>query len=99
MGKGFYRVKLWVENIGFLPYPTAMGIRNQRIPPVVVALKDGNFKIIEGKKRNLIKEVKGHSTQMTQWIIYAKNPIRLNLELQTSNAWTDTKTVNLGGVK
>jgi hypothetical protein len=99
LGKGFYRVKLWVENIGFLPYPISMGTRNQRIPPVVVSLTDGNFKIIEGKKRNLIKEVKGHGTQMTQWIIYTKKPTRINLELQTSNAWTDTKTVNLGGVK
>jgi hypothetical protein len=99
LGKGFYRVKLWVENTGFLPYPISMGIRNQRIPPVVVSLKDGDFKIIEGKKRNLIREVKGHDTQMTQWIIYTKKPIRLNLELQTSNARTDTKTVNLGGVK
>lgn len=99
LGKGFYRVKVWVENSGFLPYPTSMGNRNQRIPPVVVSLTAGNFKIIEGKKRHLINEVKGHSTQMTQWIIYAKKPIRLNLELQTSNAWADTKTVTLGGVK
>jgi len=99
LGKGFYRVRLWVENTGFLPYPISMGTRNQRIPPVVVSLKDGNFKIIEGKKRSLIKEVKGQSTQMTQWIIYTKKPTRLNLVLQTSNARTDTKTVNLGGVK
>jgi hypothetical protein len=99
LGKGFYRVKVWVENTGYLPYPISMGIRNLRIPPVVVSLKDGNFKIIAGKKRSLIKEVKGYSTQMTQWLIYTKKPIRLNLELQTSNAWTDTKTVTLGGVK
>jgi hypothetical protein len=99
LGKGFYRVKVWVENTGFLPYPISMGKRNLRIPPVVVSLKDGNFKIIEGKKRSLIKEVKGHSMQMTRWIIYAKKPIKLNLDLQTSNAWTDKKTVTLGGVK
>jgi hypothetical protein len=99
LGNGFYRVKVWVENTGYLPYPISMGKRNQRIPPVVVFLKDGNFKIIEGKKRSLIKEVKGHGTQMTQWLIYAKKPIRLNLEVQTSIAWTDTKTVTLGGVK
>jgi hypothetical protein len=99
LGKGFYRVKVWVENTGSLPYPISMGKRNLRIPPVVVSLNNGNFKIIEGKKRSLIKEVKGHSTQMTWWIIHAKKPIKLNLELHTSNAWTDTKTVTLGGAK
>jgi hypothetical protein len=99
LGNGFYRLKVWVENTGFLPYPTAMGMRNLRITPVVVSLKDGNFKIIEGKKRSLIKEIKGQGSQMTQWIIYAEKPIRLNLELTTFNAWADTKTVTLGGVK
>ncbi len=99
LGNGFYQVKVWVENTGCLPYPTAMGIRNLRIPPVVVSLKEGNFKIIEGKKRSLIKEINGYSTRMTWWIIYAEKPIQLNLELITANAWTDTKTVTLGGVK
>ena len=99
LGNGFYRLKVWVGNTGRLPYPTEMGIRNLRIPPVVVSLKDGDFNIIEGKKRNLIKEIKGQGTQVTQWIIYAKKPTRLNLELITANAWTDTKTVTLGGDK
>jgi hypothetical protein len=99
MGKDFYRLKVWVENIGYLPYPTAMGNRNQRISPVVVSLEDGNFKIISGKKRSIIKEIKGHNTQMTEWILYAKKVVKINLKLQTSNAWTDTTTVTLGGAK
>jgi len=36
LGAGLYRVKAWIENTGYLPYPTAMGKRNNRILPVIV---------------------------------------------------------------
>jgi hypothetical protein len=99
LGAGIYRVKAWVENAGYLPYPTAMGRRNQRITPVVVSLRPGNYNIIEGKKRSLVKELNGFSTHMVQWLIHAELPVNLTLEVFTSNAWGDMKTVSLGGVK
>ena len=64
LGGGIYQVKAWVENTGYLPYPTAMGKRNNRILPVVVSLEGTGIKILEGKKRSLVKEIAGHKAQM-----------------------------------
>ena len=35
-GAGVYALTLWVENTGYLPFPTAMGRKNQHVPPAVV---------------------------------------------------------------
>lgn len=99
LGAGLYRVKAWIENTGYLPYPTAMGKRNNRILPVIVTIDGKNFRIVEGKKRSLIKGIEGNKTQIVSWIIYAENPVKLKLKAFTSIAWQDTKQIELGGMK
>ncbi|HUV12883.1 MAG TPA: hypothetical protein VMY18_04510, partial [Acidobacteriota bacterium] len=99
LGSNLYRIKVWVENAGYLPYPTAMGQRNNRIIPVVVTLEGSDHEILEGKKRNLIKSIGGHSTQMVSWIVRAEHPAQLTAKASTSNAWTDEKPVQLGGAQ
>ena len=41
--RGVYALTVWVENTGYLPFPTAMGRKNQHVPPAIVRLggKDG----------------------------------------------------------
>lgn len=95
LGSGVYRIKAWVENSGLLPYPTAMGQRNERITPVVVSLKGGNFKIIEGKKRSLIKSIGGHSSASVEWLVLASQPGTLKVTAFTDIAWSDSKSVTL----
>lgn len=99
LGDGVYRVKTWVENTGYLPYPTSMGKRNGRIPPVIVTVKGQNIKILEGKKRSVIKTLNGHSAEQVQWLIHTDQPTQLRINAQTVNAWSDAKTVSLGGAK
>lgn len=99
LGAGLYRVKAWVENTGYLPYPTAMGKRNNRILPVILTLEGNNFRIIEGKKRTKIKSINGHMTQMVTWLIHAEKPVKLNIKATTSIAWNDSVTIDLGGSK
>jgi len=99
LGSGFYQVKAWVENTGYLPYPTAMGKRNNRILPVIVTIEGNGCKIIEGKERSLIKAIGGHQTEMISWIIYSEKPVKLSIELATNIAWKDTKQIELGGAK
>lgn len=100
LGGGLYRVKAWVENTGYLPYPTSMGRRNNRIPPVVIALKGNNIKIIEGKKRRLINEIPGYGVKTVNWIVRSlKKGASLSLEVSTPNAWSDSGKVVLGGAK
>jgi hypothetical protein len=99
LGSDLYRIKVWVENSGYLPYPTAMGQRNNRIIPVVVTLEGSEHEILEGKKRNLIKSIGGHSTQLVSWIIRTNSPEELTAKATTSIAWTDEAPVQLGGAQ
>lgn len=101
LGAGLYRVKVWVENTGYLPYPTAMGKRNERIRPVVLSLKGTDFEIMEGKKRALIKEIPGGGVEPVQWVLHVKSekPLTLDLEVSTFNAWSDSGKIVLGGAR
>lgn len=99
LGNGLYQIKAWVENSSYLPYPTAMGQRNNRIVPVIVTITGKNFKILEGKKRSLIKSIGGHQTKMISWIVQARKPVKLDLKASTRIAWKDTKSINLGGAR
>lgn len=97
LGGGLYQVKAWIENVGYLPYPTAMGKRNTRILPVVVTIEGANYEIIEGKKRSLIQAINGHKTQMVSWLIQSVKPVKLKIKAATNIAWKDTKEIELGG--
>ena len=99
LGGGVYEVKVWIENTGGLPYPTAMGRRNQRILPVIVSLGGAGVDILEGKKRSLVPAVGAHSAQTVEWIVRAAKPVKLELKAETKTAWGDARTLDLGGVK
>jgi hypothetical protein len=96
LGGGLYRVKVWVRNTGLIPYPTAMGKRNNRITPVVVTLEGKNFKILEGKPRSLVKSIGGHSAQTVEWVLHAPQAVKLQVRAYTPSAWSDTAQLALG---
>ncbi|MGE5341820.1 MAG: M14 family metallopeptidase [Candidatus Omnitrophota bacterium] len=96
LGSGVYRIDVWVQNTGYLPYPTAMGKRNQRIDPVVVTLDGKQIKILNGLKRTLIKEIPGLGTAKASWVIYTDHPQSLQLTAQSPNAGSDTTTIKIG---
>ena len=97
MGSSVYQVKVWVENTGYLPYPTAMGKRNKRISPVIVTLEGDGFKIVDGKKRSLIQSIAGNQAASVTWIVHAEKSTKLTVKAQTEMAWSDTASISLGG--
>ena len=97
MGGSVYQVKVWVENAGYLPYPTAMGKRNKRILPVIVTLEGDGFKIVDGKKRSLIQSIPGNQAASVTWIVHAEKPTKLTVLVQTEMAWSDAASISLGG--
>jgi len=99
LGGGVYEVKAWLENKGGLPYPTAMGSRDQRILPVVVTLGGQGFDIVQGKKRSLVQSVPAQGSQTVTWIVRAAEPAKLEIKAETQTAWRDARTVDLGGAK
>ncbi len=99
LGAGVYEVKVWVENTGGLPYPTAMGRRNERVLPVIVTLGGQGFEIVQGKKRSLVPAVPAHGSQPVTWIVRAGKPVKVEIKAETKIAWGDSRVVDLGGAK
>jgi hypothetical protein len=98
LGNGLFRLKVWVENSGYLPFPTAMGSRNERIAPAVITLKGGNYTLLEGFKRTAVKEIGGGKTKMFSWIIRSQSGQVPAVHLFHPTGWSDS-VVNIGGVK
>jgi hypothetical protein len=99
LGSGVYEIKAWIENKGGLPYPTAMGQRNQRLLPVIVTLGGGDFEIVQGKKRSLVPAVPAQGAKPVTWIVRTAKPLKLEIKAATQTAWGDVRTVDLGGAK
>jgi len=99
LGGGIYSVEAWVENGGYLPYATAMGRRDNRIIPAIVTLEGKDFTIVEGKKRSLVPAIDGHGAQPVRWLVRAAKPVKIEIKAATKTAWSDAKTIDLGGVK
>jgi len=97
LGSGVYRIDVWVENTGYLPYPTAMGQRNSRIVPVIVTLEGQGVSIVQGKPRMLIKAIDGYKSGKVSWIIRSGGAKSITVKAFTRIAWDDSKTVSLGG--
>jgi hypothetical protein len=99
LGSGLYQVSAWAENNGYLPYPTAMGRRNGRIAPVVIQIQGQGIKIVQGKKRALMKSLDGFQAKKVNWLIYRAKPGKISLTLTTPMAGGDSRTIQLGGKK
>jgi hypothetical protein len=99
LGGGIYSVEVWIENAGYLPYPTAMGRRNLRVLPAIVSLEGKDFTIVEGKKRSLVPAIDGMSAQPVRWLVRAEKPVKVDVKVSTQTAWGESKAINLGGAK
>jgi len=99
LGAGLYEVKVWVENAGVLPYPTAMGQRNRRILPVIVTLNGEGFKIIEGKVRSTVASIPAMGSKEVAWMVQAEKPLKIEVKADTRCAWSDSRAIDLGGAE
>ena len=102
-GAGVYAVSLWVENAGGLPFPTAMGQKNQHVGPGVVVLDAKGATFLSGRARTAVNAVDAGRSVKLQWLIQAPDKTVIDATLQSPNAWGDTAKVSLvpaqGGVK
>jgi hypothetical protein len=98
-GGGVHELTVWVENTGSLPFPTAMGKRNQRVGPAVVTLDGNGFSLLSGRKRTPINDIDATRSVKLRWLLLADKPTVVNLALGSPNAWSDAAEVRLGGVR
>jgi hypothetical protein len=96
LGDGIYKLEIYVENNGFLPYPIAMGQRNSQPAPVVVVL-DGDFDTLEGIKRTPLGNIGGNQVKKLTWIIKAGKKSSITAKVESSVFGTGVKQIKIGG--
>jgi hypothetical protein len=95
-GAGVYDVTIWIENGGYLPFPTAMGKKNQHVGPAVVTLRGDGMTFLGGRNRTPVNEIEGGKAAKLQWLVYSPGGDRmLQVTLESPNAGGDTTQVTL----
>jgi hypothetical protein len=95
-GAGVFEVTMWIENGGYLPFPTAMGKKNQHVGPAVVTLRGDGITFLSGRNRTPVNEIEGGKAAKLQWLVYSTGGDRtLQVALESPNAGGDTTQVTL----
>lgn len=90
-----WKVKVWIKNEGFLPYPTYQGYRCKRPIPAVIEIRIlAAMQLLEGEKRVPLKILEGtDGTEEINWLIESKAGGKLTVDLISPSAGTDSKTI------
>jgi len=96
-GGGVWELSVWVQNENYLPFPTAMGEKNQQPRPGVLMLNADGFEVLDGRARTTVGTIGGHKTKKFRWLIRSPQTDVINVILESANAWNDRSQVNLGG--
>ena len=96
-GGGVYQVDLWVTNKGYLPFPTAMGKRNQAPFPAVIVMGGDDYELLSGKKRTTLNTIGGFQSEKYTWLLVAKKKSSLTITLESKQAGKDSKQIIIGG--
>lgn len=95
MGGNVYKVEIYIENKGLLPYPIAMGQRNNEPAPVIVIL-DGEMQILEGIKRTPLGGIGGNSVKKLSWLIQTEKKT-FNVKIESAVFGPAEKQIKIGG--
>jgi hypothetical protein len=95
MGGNVYKVELYIENKGYLPYPIAMGQRNNEPAPVIVIL-DGEMQLLEGVKRTPLGAIGGNSVKKLTWLIQTDKK-EINVKIESAVFGPAEKQIKIGG--
>lgn len=95
-GAGVYKLELYIENRGFLPYPVSMGQRNSQPAPVVVVL-EGDFELLEGLKRTPAGAIGGNQVKKMTWMLKAGKKTELTVKVESSIFGDTDERIMIGG--
>jgi hypothetical protein len=96
LGGNVYKVELYIENKGDLPYPTAMGQRNSQPAPVVVIL-EGDIQFVEGIKRTPLGAIGGNQVKKLTWILQADKKQDIKAVVESAVFGKVEKQIKIGG--
>jgi hypothetical protein len=97
LGAGVYKLEIFFENCGYLPYPIAMGSRNRQPAPVVITLEGGSFDLLEGFLRTPLGEIGGNQVKKLTWMIKAEKQTEITAKVESAVFGTSVKQIKIGG--
>jgi hypothetical protein len=97
LGAGVYKLEIFVENRGTLPYPTAMGSKNKQPAPVIVILEGENFEFMEGYKRTPLEYIGGNQVKKLTWTIKTDKKTMLKAHIESVIFGAEVKQIKIGG--
>lgn len=96
LGAGLYRLELFLENKGILPYPTDMGQRNQQPAPIVIILEGNDIELLEGLKRTPVHYIGGNQVRKFTWVIKSARAGELTARLESPIIRNHTRKITIG---
>jgi hypothetical protein len=96
LGGGVYRLELFIENSGYLPYPIAMGQRNNQPSPVIVLL-EGDVKLLEGLQRTPLGNIGGNQVKKLTWLLQSNKKTVISTKIESEVFGSDVKQIKIGG--
>jgi hypothetical protein len=96
LGAGVYRIELYIENKGSLPYPISIGERNKQPAPVVLII-DGDVEILEGLKRTPVGTIGGNQVKKLEWLVRTDKKPAISLKLESAVFGSVVKQIKIGG--
>lgn len=90
-----YKVNIWVQNENYLPFPTAMGSRNNRPAPAILLIDGKDVQFVNGKARTPINKVDGLKAIKLSYLIQAKKGTEVSLKLESKFAGYDKANITL----
>jgi len=99
-GAGVYAITLWVENTGYLPFPTGMGRKNLHVPPAIVTLAGKDVTFLQGRARTTVNAVDGLKNVKLEWLVQVPPTLAgIDVTLESANAGGDTGRIALGSAQ
>lgn len=95
LGANVYEVDIWVENANYLPFPTAMGKRNNQPAPAVLLIESDGVEMLQGLKRTPIRAVDGLSSVKLSYVIRMTKGKTIPLKLESKSVGYDSKEIKL----
>jgi hypothetical protein len=97
LGAGVFRLELFVENRGSLPYPTAMGSRNKQPAPVIIILEGDNMEFLEGYKRTPLGDIGANQVKKLTYTIKTDKKSVLKAHIESILFGAEVKQIKIGG--
>jgi hypothetical protein len=93
LGANVFSLEIWVENTNYLPFPTAMGKRNNQPAPAVLILESEGLEMLQGYKRTPIQSVDGLQSVKLSFMVRLSKGKSIQAKLESKIAGNDSKEI------